>query len=228
MRSPEMGGFPPEQPPKEEKPKREFVVGAKKNPDGTMDYSRAMTMADPEGKFAKAADEAEERRKQERAKKLEIPAEVKPGTQEAVWYNLRNTIFINNEVVDKASKENKPVDARRAELIKKLKIEQSMLGNPVLWDKLQKKIVQEAEVRGEKLTDEQIRERLRDISALEMSDAIQEFFVDRFQAQEDQGEDSAILQEGHFTNRYPVKDLIKTAQELQSRLLDESSRGNSQ
>lgn len=43
MRSPEMGGTPP--PPKEAKPR--YIVGAKKNPDGTMDYSGAMTWNGP-------------------------------------------------------------------------------------------------------------------------------------------------------------------------------------
>jgi len=43
MKNPEMGGMPPT--PKEEKPR--YVVGAKKNPDGSIDYSRAATWSGP-------------------------------------------------------------------------------------------------------------------------------------------------------------------------------------
>ena len=51
MRNPEMGGFTPEQQPEEEKPQTEkprYVVGAKKNPDGSWDYSKAMVMLSEE------------------------------------------------------------------------------------------------------------------------------------------------------------------------------------
>jgi len=61
MRNPEMGGFTPEQP-KEEKPQAEkprYVVGAKQNPDGSWDYSKAMTMLSKE-----ESQEAIERAKQ--------------------------------------------------------------------------------------------------------------------------------------------------------------------
>lgn len=43
MKNSEMGGMPPA--PKEEKPR--YVVGAKKNPDGSMDYSKAASWDGP-------------------------------------------------------------------------------------------------------------------------------------------------------------------------------------
>jgi len=50
MKNPEMGGIPPA--PKEEKPR--YVVGAIKNPDGSMDYSKAASWDGPKSSAEKA------------------------------------------------------------------------------------------------------------------------------------------------------------------------------
>jgi len=210
--------------PVETEEKHRFTVGAKRNPDGTMDYSKAMTMDDPEGKMAQAAEEREQQRKQERAKRLEIPADVEPGTSEMVLRTLNNAIFINEEVAGKARKENKPTDRRKEELIEKLKMEQSMLDDPAIFQRLKRKILQEAESRGEKLTGDAVGEKMRGLSAVEMSDLIQEFFIDRFEGLKDEGKETAFM----GAREYPIQDLLKAAHDLQGRLSDEAMHTNEQ
>ncbi|MDP3771800.1 MAG: hypothetical protein Q8Q94_00280 [bacterium] len=224
MKSPEMGGSTPEQPSEQEKPKSRIFVGAKRNPDGTMDYSKAMTMDDPEGKIARGFEKAEQDRKLERSKKLEIPADVKAGTSSMVWYNLRNAIFVNEETIEKAKRENKPTDSRKMELIEKLKMERSMLDDHNLSLIVEKKITQDAQSRGEKLTDEQVRERMRGFPASEMISFIQEYFIDRYEEFKDKGAERGFL----GRQDYPMEELLKVAKELQSRLVDESARSGSQ
>ncbi len=148
MKSHEMGVSLPEEP-EEEKTKSKYIIGGIKNLDGTI--SNGLSVIDP--KMEKQLDENfaahEQRIRLERAKKLEIPADVKPGTSDAVWYTLRNALIVCEEATEKAGSKNQPEDIRKTELAKRLKIEQSILANFS---------------RGNQST------------PLEMSDAIQKFF----------------------------------------------------
>lgn len=195
-----------------------FTIGAKRNPDGRWDYSKAMKMEDPEGSMAKAVEEGEQQRKKERAKKLEIPADVQPGTSYMVEHTLQNAIFVNEEALQQSEMGDEPTDSRRAGLVEKLKMEQSMLDDPTLFVKLKRKILQEAEMRGEKLTGDEVGEKMRNFSANEMSDVIQEVFIDLFEELQDEGKETAFW----GRREYPIKDLLQAARELQGRLVTEA------
>lgn len=218
MNTAERGGVPPE--PNEDKPR--FVVGAEKNPDGTWDYSRAMEWKDPEGKLAKGFEESQKREKEARAKRLEIPKEVKPGSAEMSWYTMRNTILVNEEVANKARQEGKP-DTRREAFIKAQKMQQTMFGNANM--QFSQDLIKEGLDAGQSVTAEQARERAANLTANEMHDLVQKYVVDHYESLQDEGKEDAYLHEGHFGGNYPIKDILKAARDLHSRLIDEASRG---
>jgi hypothetical protein len=218
MNTEERGGMPPE--PNEEKPR--FVVGAKKNPDGTWDYSRAMEWKDPEGKLAKGFEESKKREKEARAERLEIPKDIKPGSAEMAWYTMRNTIIVNEEAANRARKEGNP-DERREALIKAQKMQQTMFDNASM--RFSQDLIKGGLDTGQSVTAEQARARAANLTANEMYDLVQKHVIDHYESLEDEGKDEAYLQEGHFGGNYPIKDLLKAARDLQSRLIDEASRG---
>jgi len=209
--------------PEEEELKSQFFVGARENPDGTMDYSRAGELVDPEGKLAKGVEELEERKRQERAEKLKIPADAKPGTSYMVEHDLRNAIFINEESAEKARERGEPTDKRREGLIKKLRTEESMLGSRILRVSLEKRIRQEVGGKErEELTDEQIRKRMREFPAVDMYGLIQEFFVDYCQKlMDEEGESARFLRNTGHT----IEEELSAAMDLQDRLNNEAARG---
>lgn len=88
-----------------ENPKSEFIVGARRNPDGTMNYSKALHMKDFDGSLAHDFEAAQKATQQQRKEKLSIPEDVKPGTTEMVMYNLSNAMFIQEEIIGKNEEE---------------------------------------------------------------------------------------------------------------------------
>ena len=59
-----------------------------------------------------------------RAKKYEIPSEVKKGTIDMVWYDLKNSLTTNQEGLDKTTG---PEHIRSFQRLEKLKLEQQIL-----------------------------------------------------------------------------------------------------
>lgn len=223
MGNPDMRGYTPKQDNQNNKQGGKFVVGARTNPDGTLDLSRAAEYRDPEGELTNKFDEAEERKKQERAEKLEIPSDVKLGTSEMTRYDLRNTIFINEESL----KEN-PNDKRMKELNSQFKAEQAMLDNGDLKRKQDLMIKKEAESKGEKLSAEQILEKSKNYSALQMAELIHEHFIDQLQKEAEGGKEfSSLLSEkiDNFEFSHETSKLLKAANDLESRLYREHENG---
>jgi len=204
----------------EEKPR--FVVGAKQNPDGTLDYSSAAEMLDPEGKLAKGFEEAKIREQKARAKRLEIPEDIKPGSADMAWYTMKNTIFMNEEVANKARQEGKP-DARREALINAQKMQQNMFDNASM--SFSQALIKEGLETGESVTAEQAREKAGQLTANEMCDIVQKYLVDHYESLQNKGNKDAYLQEGNSGGNYPIKALLKATQNLQSRLIDEATKG---
>ena len=205
---------PPE--PNEKKPR--FFVGAEKNPDGTWDYSRALEWEDPEGKLAKGFEKA--KKKEAHAKRLEIPKEVKPGSADMAWHTMRNTIKVNKEAANKANQAGKP-DERREALIKAQEMQQTMLENVSM--KFSENLIKDGLDTGQNVTAEQAKERAVNLTANEMYDIVQKYLVDHYESLQDEGNEEAFLQ---FGGVYPIKELLKAARDLQSRLIDEASRGS--
>jgi len=217
MNTAERGGVPPE--PNIDKPR--FAVGAKKNPDGTWDYSRAMEMQDPEGRLAKGVEKMKKHEKEARAKQLEIPEHIVPGSAEMAWYTMRNTIIVNEEAMNKARKAGKP-DERREALIKAQKMQQTMFD--IASIKFSQDLIYGGLDSGQSVTAEQARKRAANLTANEMYDLVQKYVIDHYEGLEDEGKNEAYLQEGHFGDNYPIKDLLKAARDLQNRLVDEAAR----
>jgi hypothetical protein len=219
MNTAERGGVSPE--PSEGRPR--FIVGAKKNPDGTWDYSHAMEWKDPSGKLAKGFEELKKQEQEARAKRLEIPKDVKPGSAEMVRYTIRNIIIVNEEAANKARQDGKH-DARREALIRGQKMQQTMLNNAYM--RFSQDLIKRGLDTGQGVTAEQARERAANLTADEMHDLVQKYVIDHYERLEDKGEEEAYLQEGHSGRHYPIKDLLKAARDLQSRLIAEASRGD--
>ena len=199
-------------------------VGVRKNPDGTLDYSRAATLIDSEGKFAQADKEYKERKESERAKKFKIPEDVKTGNAQMVWYGLRNAIFLNEEAVAKARENGKP-DMAREKLINEQKIQQAMLDNADM--NFSKSLIIEGMEKGEIITAEQAREKTAALTANDMYDLIQNS-VDKYETLLDEGEEETDFLQGNRMEPTSVNDLLKLAKGLQSQLIAEASKSKAE
>jgi len=189
MNTAERGGVPPEP----NKDKSRFFVGVKKNSDGTLDYSHAMEMKDPEGKLAKGIEEIKRRKKEARAKRLKIPEDIKPGSADMTWHKMRNTIVVNEEAANKARKSGKP-DERLEALIKTQKIQQTMFDDAST--KFSQDLIEEGPDTGESVTAEQAEKRVANLTAKEMYNLVQKYIVDHYEALEDEGNDKAYFHQG--------------------------------
>lgn len=163
-----------------------------------------------------AEEKAEQDRKEERKRKFEIPEEVKPKTSSMLWYGLRNTIFVNEESLAKDKKEKKPekIIQRTEQLIKKLRLEQSIL-DTVKRD-VEKKIEKETEVSGKEIDREELRKMMHDMSADKMYDYIEQFYLSWL----NELEEKKIEPEGDFS----VEELRDVAEDLRARLMDEANK----
>lgn len=191
-------------------------VGVRKNPDGTLDYSRAATLIDSEGKFAQADKEYKEQKEAEKAQKYKIPEDVKPGSSEIVWYQLRNAIYNNTEAMALAQEQGTP-DLEKEKLIADYKTQQKMLEHEDM--KFSKSLILNGMEKGEVITAEQAREKTAALTANEMFDLIQSQ-IEYYEELQDEGEETSSL----VGNDRPIKDLIKSARDLQNRLIDEASK----
>jgi hypothetical protein len=219
MNTAERGGVPPE--PREGKPR--FVVGAEKSPGGTWDYSRAMEWRDPSGRLAKGFEELRRREQEARARRLEIPKDVKPGSARMVEYTLRNTIIVNQEAANKAREDGRR-DERREALIRGQRMQQTMLDNANM--RFSQDLIKRGLDTGQGVTAEQAQERSANLTADEMHGLVQQYIIDHCERLEVKGEEVAYLQEGHSGRYYPIKDLLKEARGLQIMLIAEASRGD--
>lgn len=163
-----------------------------------------------------AEEKAVQDRKEERKRKFEIPEEVKPKTSSMLWYGLRNTIFVNEESLAKDKKEKKPekIIQRTEQLIKKLRLEQSIL-DTVKRD-VEKKIEKETEVSGKEIDREELRKMMHDMSADKMYDYIEQFYLSWL----NELEEKKIEPEGDFS----VEELRDVAEDLRARLMDEANK----
>lgn len=220
MGNPELGSYMPKQDIQNEKQKGKFIIGVKEGSDGALDLSRVAEWKTPDGEIADKFEEMEKRKKQERAEKLEIPSDVMPGTSETIGYNLRNAIFINEESLAK-DPDNKIIKER----LSGLKIEKAMLCADGISLKRRERIIAEADKKGEKLTEHQLRGREKKFSAIDMHDLIQEHFVDRFEKSREKGNTHDYM-EGRNDDLFDIAKLIKAAERLQSRLINEEGRGD--
>lgn len=204
MNRAEAGSRPPQ--PNQEK---RFYTGVQKNPDGTLDYSKAAFLHDPTGEHARNYEKMKREEREARARRFEIPERVKPGSPDMVWYRLRNTIEINREAVQRARQEGK-TDPRRKSLIESQERQQEMLSETsrqfgVDWLKEEFKT-------GRRHTAEQAQEKSRDLTAAEMHELVQKYEIDNPKHEEWMGDDGS---------QYRVQD----ARDLQSLLIDEANRG---
>ncbi len=204
------GGFPPKKT-EEVAPAQAYVVGAKQNPDGTMDYSSAVHMMPTEAQV-KGAKEQKERETEAEAKKFEIPEDVKPGTATMLFYKLRN----EKDFWEKAKNESS------AQNLANIDVLNSMLTDANLQSKIEEKVKQEMTAGGAEVSAETIRQKLHELPAKEMVEYVQEFFVDRYKKLQDEKQDMVPLQQGHFSKEYATAYLLAIAQNLQNRLLEES------
>lgn len=201
-------------------PQKEYFVGLKENPDGSWDYSHAMKVKDPEGEFVKGVEAMDRRKKEKRAKRLEIPEDVKPGSARMVWYTMRNTIMVNEGAVNKARKEGTPNERLEA-LIKVQKMQQSIFNNVI---RKYEHDLKKSLGADQSITAKQARERCVNLTANKMHDLVQDV-INHYRWLEEEGKDEARLQRGHSFENHPIKELLKVAGDLQSRLMDEASRG---
>lgn len=193
--------------PDEKKQKGDWVVGARKNPDGSWDYSRAVHYTDPNDvkKLDEAAAASDQRKAAERKKRLAIPDHVKPGTPDMVSIDLDHAIFLNKETIEMAREGEKPVDDRT----------KRRLANLIAQYKLLKKI---RNLPGNKLSD--------DASVSSIADDV-ERAIEEYEKMKAEGIENELFDFGPNDREYiPIDDVLKAAEDLSARLIHEASRAN--
>lgn len=195
---------------------RRFVAGPQK-PDGSLDTSRAAYIEDPTGNLAKAAQENAEIRAKERAQKREIPVDVQSGTAEALFFNLRNTMFDNEDALQK----NRG-DKQREQTLEKLRLELELLDN--IGAAFAAKLIRQGLESGTSVTAEEATKRRRALSANEMYDEVQ-VMLDFYESQKDNGANTGRVPEGNAgasRHVYEIDRLIEACKSLQRRLSEEA------
>lgn len=185
-----------------------FIVGAKRNPDGTWDYSRAATIDDKDGSWARAADEAAKNHQEDRKKWFKIPKDAQPGTAQRVWYELRNSRLVQEEAKDK-----NPNDQRAEKLIASFRLKQALLSDVEdrMWRELRDKM-------GAVDTTPAGRNSILYASALRQEAVLSE----QITLWEDEAYQNPSASTSIGVNRYPIASVLPAARELSLQLLREA------
>lgn len=170
-------------------------------------------------------------KKEERAKLLEIPKDVKPGSAKMTWYKLRNAIFLNEETAEANRQlESGNLDVSRLSTMgradskaSKFIMQQHMLerANEIFSHELLK------EKSGTKqgTTPEQVKARIENLTAAEMEELIEKYYVAQYEELLDKGEEVTHFEIPHGDGRiadYPIQDMLRIAHDLKSRLIEEA------
>lgn len=214
---------------------KEFFVGVTTKPDGKKDFSKALRVVDTEGKMAKAFSDLEAERVQKRKDDLRIPDYAKPGSVMRVWYTLDNARKVNDWAASDAKEKG---DLKSAEISSNrsaaLRVEQRVLGyldlaisedikygTPLTaderWDPKLRPVSRE-------FSNEELRQRMRDYPAGKAVDLMSDFVVPGWEEIEMQDPEAVVdLHDGH-DNKFPVKEVLKAANNLQTKLQQEGQR----
>lgn len=185
-----------------------FVVGAKRNPDGSWDYSRAARVIDTDGSWARTAEIAAKRRLEARNRRLEIPKYAQPGTAQRVWYELRNSRIVQEEVRDK-----NPSDPTAEKLIATFRLKQAILND------VSNRMEQDLRTKnGIAETTPAVRDSVLYANALRQEDVLRQL-IDRWEDQVHTNPDGFTI---IGTNRYPIASILPAARELSLQLLREA------
>lgn len=203
---------PFETPPAPKKPddKKEeggWVIGAKKNPDGSWDNAKAVRIIDPEktAELDTAVDHLDQDKAAKRIEALKIPDFAKPGTALMVSANLKNAIFLNEEAIVKAQKQGKPIDERTKNRLKSLKDQRELLVDlPMSIRMSEDSAVETADYIESHIKGFYERERKR--------------LIDEQSAGTLSSKDEKLGMIEHYDKQ------LKVAEELQRRLMDEAAR----
>jgi|GEM_PF-6949679 hypothetical protein len=200
---------------------RRFVVGPLK-PDGSLDTSRSAYLEDETGNLAKVAQENAERRAKERAQKREIPSDVQPGTAEALFFNLRNVTFDNEDAIA-ASKRKGQLDKQSEQTLERLRLELKLLDN--IGATFAANLIRQGLESGKAVTAEEATKRRRAMTANEMFDEVQTMLDFYEWLKDEKGSKTAKVPEGNYGASKPDYDidrLIEACKSLQRKLSEEA------
>lgn len=192
-----------------------FVAGVRKS-DGTLDTAHAVTVDDEEMKsgLAKAA----ERQERERKEKREIPADVQPGTSEAVYFNLRNTIYDNEDGIAQAKAKGQ-LDQQREKTVEIQRLELALLDN--LGAAFASKQIRQGLESGQTITAEEATKRRHALTANEMLDEVNTMLDFYDWQKHDKHQTTGRLPEGNpgaSQKEYDIDQLIQACKNLQNKL----------
>lgn len=197
---------------------RRFVAGVIR-PDGTLDTAHAVTVEDEAMKGA--LTKASERREQEQAEKRKIPEDVQEGSAEALFFNLRNTIFDNENGIA-AAKAKGQLDKQREQTLEGQRLELELLDN--IGMAFAAKLVRQSLEDGKLITAEEATKRRQVLSANEMFDLVT-VMLDFYEDRKDKGETTGRVPEGNpgaSRKTYNIDTLIIACRSLQERLSQEA------
>lgn len=199
-------------------PKNEWIIGAKVNPDGSLDLSRAGRLVDPEKWDAavqrteanKQARALEDERKMVEAAKTSIaklregntiPADVKPGSVNMAWYRLRNSINMQSiRSIEARWISKNPEAESQAELARHdAEVQKAVLEHlmTLIDDKIYKDDSNEGQkVSSEQMSREQRWQATKDFSATDAQKLLYDFQSQMYEKMQKEGGDKTTSLEG--------------------------------
>lgn len=230
MANPERGGYTPDNKKSKGEPERKdskIYVGAKENPDGSWDYSKALIMEDPEGKIAGSIEDHTKKTEQERIElqeKHKRVGELKRGNADTVRDDLEVGIRLNKSEAE-ISTRSKGTDHNLEHLIEDQKMELDIFND--VGKNFSRDLIKNGLIENKRITAEEAESKFRNLSAIEMQDLVQKN-VEYYLLQQDRGAKDAGLSEldaRDSKRKYDIKDLLKSAENLQNELKAEALAG---
>lgn len=183
----------------------DILVGAK-IVGGKVDTSKAMKPTNQK-ELRAGIEKLKAKKTKERSDKLKRPSDVLPGTARAVWHDLGNAIFLNEE------KNRATPNARTEGLIKKLKLERGVLDYMISQEHqdMQKDTGQSNSDISKAIRNRPITDSLPTLDGL----------IDRWEKHSEEFPDGSVMINHKPA---PVKEVISATHDVQRRLIDESPR----
>lgn len=184
---------------KKEKPIHHY--GVKKNPDGTFDYSRALTYQ----------QESPEIRDPNR---LKIPPDISIGSANMVYYRLRNSIMLNKERKSDRYWQGQEDNIAQKNIGNFIR-QQEILKSEIVRNLIKDKIFAEAKNKGEILSNNEFQDKVINFPASDAADIIDNNYIPELEKE---------LVNMNKENQDKTKKDISAAGELSAALREESLR----
>lgn len=188
--------------PDDKKDGGDWVVGAKKNPDGSWEYSKTARITDPKeiAELDTTVDQMDQNKAVARKERLKVPDDVKPGTAAMVSANLGNAIFLSEEDLEKDKNKDRAVSERKTKRLESLRLQRWLI-----------------------VKVQHMPEYFGNNSVTDIADGV-EHLIRHYEKIRGEGAKNILLAEVPYKKYAYIDDVLTAAEDLKARLFDEAVR----